>query len=133
MFVYIQGLNIVLTEIRAFRFVNTCLHLVYKLHRFGCTIDIPVSTCSSWFIPRLMMENILCYKHCLCLEVYNYILTCTALVIWMYYAIEQESSILYRQGSDRYIPSKNGLGRWYAASTYIYFHECVCTMYIQIS
>jgi hypothetical protein len=37
---------------------------------------------------------------------------CTALVICMYYAIIQEYDFLYVLNSDRYIPSKNGDGRW---------------------
>ena len=41
-------------------------------------------------------------------------LACTAFEIGMYYAIVQESLILYRQGSYRYIPPKNGLARWSA-------------------
>ncbi len=45
------------------------------------------------------------------LVVYNSILVCRALVIWMYYAIVQESVVLYGADSDRETPLKNGLAR----------------------
>jgi hypothetical protein len=37
---------------------------------------------------------------------------CIALVMFMYYAIGQEYDFLYVLISDRYIPPKNGQGRW---------------------
>ncbi len=86
-----------------------------------CTIYIPVCICFILFHTETW-KSILCYKYCL--EVYNYILACTSLVICMNYSIVQESAILYRQGSDRDIPLKNCLGRWSAFRQNFFKNQC---------
>ncbi len=84
----------------------------YTWHRLGCTYMIYMSVhISSLFITRTW-STILCYQYCL--DVYNFVLACTALVICMYFAIVQEYAFLYVLSSDRYIPPKNGKGRWSA-------------------
>ncbi len=65
-----------------------------------------------------VLHTICIYHYCIC----HCILASTALVICRYFAIVQESAILHRQDSDRYIPPKNGLGRWYPCTMYVHVH-----------
>ncbi len=79
---------------------------------------------SSLFITRTW-RTILCYQYCL--DVYNFVL------VW-YYVIEQEYDFLYVLSSDRYIPPKNGQGRW-SAFLYLFFKNTSKTrqcLYINI-
>jgi hypothetical protein len=82
--------------------------MLHALHVLGCTHDIPICT---WFV-LVHTKNMECYVSTALRYTSAYLSEqCTALVIWMYYAIIQESVILYIEVTDSGIPLKNGLAR----------------------
>ncbi len=101
MFVCIHGLNIVwMKYMHSLLYIHVCTWYIHGIDFVVHMIYMFVHV-SSLFITRTW-KTILCYQYCL--EVYNFVLACTSLIICMYYAIVQEYDFLYVLSSDRYIP-----------------------------
>ena len=111
MLVYIHCLNIVwMKYMHLLLYIRVCTWDIHGIDLAVHMIHMSVRI-SSLFITRTW-STILSYQYCL--DVYNFVLACTALVMCRYYAIVQEYDFLYVLCSDWYIPLKNGQGRWSA-------------------
>jgi hypothetical protein len=101
MFLYIHCLNIVrMKYMHSFSYIRVCTRYIHGIDLAVHMIYMSVHI-SSLFITRTW-STILSYQYCL--DVYNFVLACIALVMCMYNDIIQQYDFLYVLSSDMYIP-----------------------------